>query len=156
LTQFLITATLRIQKELQEINLDPPCNCKAAPKGDQMNEWAATIPGPEGSPYEGGIFFLDIHFPEEYPFKPPKFRFKTPIYHCNINKKGEICLDILKDKWSPLLTTSKVLLSISSLLTDPNPKDPLVPVIAKQMVEDREQHDKMAREWTKKYAIDMN
>jgi ubiquitin-protein ligase len=88
--------------------------------------------GPEESPYAGGIFFLDITFPVEYPFKSPKVIFRTRIYHCNINSNGSICLDILKDKWSPALTISKVLLSICSLLTDANPDDPLVADIAKQ------------------------
>merc|ERR1719253_1049377 len=86
--------------------------------------------GPPDSPYAGGVFFLDIHFPADYPFKPPKVHFTTRIYHCNINSNGGICLDILKDQWSPALTISKVLLSICSLLTDPNPDDPLVPDIA--------------------------
>ncbi|KAL3152357.1 Ubiquitin-conjugating enzyme E2 2 [Trebouxia sp. C0010 RCD-2024] len=75
----------------------------------------------KGSPYQAGVFFLDIHFPADYPFKPPKVTFRTRIYHCNINSSGQICLDILKDQWSPALTVSKVLLSVCSLLTDPNP-----------------------------------
>uniref|UniRef100_A0A8C4QIF8 E2 ubiquitin-conjugating enzyme n=1 Tax=Eptatretus burgeri TaxID=7764 RepID=A0A8C4QIF8_EPTBU len=111
----------KIQKELAEITLDPPPNCSAGPKGDNMYEWRSTILGPPGSVYEGGVFFLDITFTPEYPFKPPKVTFRTRIYHCNINSQGVICLDILKDNWSPALTISKVLLSICSLLTDANP-----------------------------------
>eukprot|EP01090_Pellita_catalonica_P001816 TRINITY_DN11546_c0_g1_i1.p1 TRINITY_DN11546_c0_g1~~TRINITY_DN11546_c0_g1_i1.p1 ORF type:complete len:150 (-),score=6.43 TRINITY_DN11546_c0_g1_i1:164-613(-) len=142
----------RIQKELAEISLDPPCNCSAGPKGDNIYEWVSTIMGPNGSPYEGGIFFLDIIFPRDYPFKPPKVVFRTRIYHCNINSTGSICLDILKDNWSPALTISKVLLSICSLLTDCNPQDPLVQSIAQQYINDRDTHDKVASDWTKRYA----
>ena len=98
----------RIQKELGEITLDTPPNCSAGPKGDNLYEWVSTILGPPGSAYEGGVFFLDIHFSPEYPFKPPKVAFRTRIYHCNINSQGVICLDILKDNWSPALTISKV------------------------------------------------
>mmetsp|Transcript_8155 Transcript_8155/g.20982 ORF Transcript_8155/g.20982 Transcript_8155/m.20982 type:complete len:163 (-) Transcript_8155:381-869(-) len=142
----------RISKELAEISLDPPCNCTAGPKGDNLYEWVSTILGPKGSPYQGGVFFLDITFPPDYPFKPPKVRFRTRIYHCNVNSAGAICLDVLKENWSPALTISKVLLSICSLLTDPNPQDPLVGKIAQHLLDDKEGHDKTAVEWTKRYA----
>lgn len=141
----------RIKKELAEVSLDPPFNCSAGPKEeDNLYEWVSTIVGPSDSPYANGVFFLDITFPNEYPFKPPKVTFRTRIYHCNINSKGEICLDILKNNWSPALTVAKVLLSISSLLTDANPHDPLVGNIAQQYLNNRSEHDKVAREWTKR------
>ncbi len=94
-----------------------------------------------GSPYEGGMFELSIVFPDDYPFKPPRIKFTTKVYHCNINAEGGICLDILKDQWSPALTISKVLLSISSLLCDCNPEDPLVGDIAREYKTDRKAHD---------------
>ncbi|XP_078095392.1 ubiquitin-conjugating enzyme E2 E1-like isoform X1 [Mustelus asterias] len=150
--KLLTTSAKRIQKELADITLDPPPNCSAGPKGDNVYEWRSTILGPPGSVYEGGVFFLDIVFSAEYPFKPPKVTFRTRIYHCNINSQGVICLDILKDNWSPALTISKVLLSICSLLTDCNPADPLVGSIATQYMTNRAEHDKIARQWTKKYA----
>jgi len=109
--------------------------------------------GPAESPYAGGVYFLNIHFPADYPFKPPKLQFTTRIYHPNINANGSICLDILKDQWSPALTISKVLLSLSSLLTDPNPDDPLVPEIAQIYKTDREKFVNTAKEWTRKYAM---
>lgn len=150
--KLLTTSAKRIQKELADITLDPPPNCSAGPKGDNVYEWRSTILGPPGSVYEGGVFFLDIVFSAEYPFKPPKVTFRTRIYHCNINSQGVICLDILKDNWSPALTVSKVLLSICSLLTDCNPADPLVGSIATQYMTNRAEHDRIARQWTKKYA----
>ncbi|XP_033628962.1 ubiquitin-conjugating enzyme E2 E1-like [Asterias rubens] len=127
--------------------------CKlAGPKGDNIYEWRSSILGPRGSVYEKGVFFLDINFSPEYPFKPPKVRFRTRIYHCNINSQGIICLDILKDNWSPALTISKVLLSICALLSDCNPADPLVGNIATQFLHSREDHDRAARQWTERYA----
>jgi len=147
-----MAAQKRIQKELKDMTKDPPANCSAGPAGADIFEWDATIVGPDKSPYAGGIFHLKIRFPPDYPFKPPKIQFTTRVYHCNINDQGGICLDILKDNWSPALTISKVLLSICSLFTDPNPDDPLVPDIAQLCKKDRKQHDKNAQEWTRKYA----
>lgn len=145
-------ALKRIQKELLELERDPPTNCSAGPLGDDLFHWRATIMGPEDTPFYGGVFFLDIHYPTDYPFKPAKFRFATKIYHPNINSEGGICLDILKDQWSPALTTAKVLLSICSLLSDPNPDDPLVPEIAHLYKSNKAKYELSARKWTEKYA----
>ncbi len=142
----------RLQSELSEIINDPPSNCSAGPIGDDIFIWEATIIGPEDSPYAGGLFVLKVHFPADYPFKPPKVKFATPIYHCNVNSSGGICLDILKDQWSPALTISKVLLSICSLMNDPNPDDPLVTEIAQLLKQNKEEHDKRAREYTSRYG----
>ncbi|PKC02416.1 ubiquitin-conjugating enzyme, partial [Rhizophagus irregularis] len=113
-------ALKRINKELHDLGRDPPSSCSAGPIGDDLFHWQATIMGPSDSPYSGGVFFLAIQFPTDYPFKPPKVNFTTRIYHPNINSNGSISLDILRDQWSPALTISKVLLSLCSRLTDPN------------------------------------
>ncbi|XP_068597354.1 ubiquitin-conjugating enzyme E2 D3-like [Brachionichthys hirsutus] len=146
-------ALKRINKELMDLKSDPPVSCSAGPDGDDMFQWQATIMGPNDSPYCGGVFFLSVHFPTDYPFKPPKVAFLTKIYHPNINSNGSICLDILRTQWSPALTLSKVLLSICSLLCDPNPDDPLVADIAQMYKKDRPKYDKVAKEWTRRYAM---
>lgn len=143
----------RLLKELKEVHKTNLHNCTIGPI-DMKNLyiWSATIIGPKGSPYEGGVFKLNIEFPETYPFKPPKVRFVTKIYHCNIDPKGNICADILKNNWSPALTISKIILSISSLLTDPNPDDPLVPSIAAIYREDKKKYENNAKRWTQNFA----
>lgn len=146
-------ALRRITKELQDVKKDPPCGCSCGPVGDDMYRWDGILIGPADSPFAGGIFKLSILFPTDYPFKPPKVNFITKIYHPNINSSGVICLDILKDQWSPALTISKVLLSILSLLTDPNPKDPLAPEVAQQYLDDRAAYNEKARIWTQIYAV---
>lgn len=153
-----MAAVKRIRKELQDLRKDPPTNCSAGPlgSGDSIDlfRWHATIVGPADSPFEGGVFTLNIAFTADYPFRPPHVRFETRLYHPNVNSEGGICLDILKSSaWSPALTVSKVLLSISSLLNDPNPDDPLVPDIADLYKRDRAAYESKAREYTARYAI---
>ena len=92
-------ASKRLQKELNDMIRDPPANCSAGPPNDDLFAWEATIIGPEGTPYHGGIFRLKLIFPVDYPFKPPKITFITKIYHPNISSVGSICLDILKDQY---------------------------------------------------------
>ena len=142
----------RLTGDLEELIKEPVPNCSAGPIDNKMDHWKATIFGPEGTPYHGGVFELELKFTKDYPFKPPKVRFVTPIYHCNINKHGGICLDILKNDWSPALSVSSVLLSICSLLSQPNPNDPLRPGVASLYKNDRIEHDSLAREFTIQYA----
>lgn len=143
----------RIKKELDLFTEDPPANCSAGPVCEDLFKWQATIMGPGKSPYEGGVFYLDICFPADYPYKPPRITFTTRIYHPNINSQGGICLDILKEQWSPALTISKVLLSICSLLCDPNPDDPLVPQIADLYIKDKVEYERNAQAYTLQYAM---
>ena len=147
-----MSAAQRIKKELSDLTEDPPANCSAGPLDEDIFHWQATLMGPTDSPYEGGVFIMNIKFPPDYPFKPPRITFETKIYHPNINSSGGICLDILKGEWSPALTVSKVLLSICSLLCDPNPDDPLVPDIARLYKRDKEKYMRTAQLWTIQYA----
>ena len=143
----------RINKELKELVQSPLSNCSAGPVDEtDMTHWYGTIVGPDQTPYSGGIFQLDIYFPQDYPFKPMKVTFKTKIFHPNIASSGAICLDILKSQWSPALTISKVLLSISSLLADPNSDDPLAVDVARLYKTDYPKFLETARLWTVQYA----
>jgi len=145
-------ATKRINKELSDLQKYPPPNCSAGPVNDDLFTWNATILGPEKTPFEGGVFMLDIRFPRDYPFKPPKIKFVTQIYHPNINANGGFSVDILHDNWSPALTIGKILVMLSSLLEYPNPDDPLMPDIAKIYKLNKKLYTEICAEWTVKYA----
>lgn len=142
-------ALRRIQRELLDVKNNPTDAITIEPHEDgDAFHWKASINGPADTPYEGGVFKIDIKFPQDYPFKAPKLLFLTKIYHPNINSSGSICLDILGSQWSPVLTVPKTLLSLSSLLTDPNPDDPLVSKAANEFKSDRPKYDANARQWT--------
>ncbi|KAH8938567.1 hypothetical protein BDL97_16G090700 [Sphagnum fallax] len=126
----------RIIKETQRLLSEPAPGISASPSEDNLRYFNVMILGPSQSPYEGGVFKLELFLPEEYPMAAPKVRFLTKIYHPNIDKLGRICLDILKDKWSPALQIRTVLLSIQALLSAPNPDDPLAENIAKHWKSD--------------------
>ena len=146
-------ALKRIQKELTEFNKEPPEGFSAGPIDDSdMFKWEASITGPEESPFEGGTFQLSIEFPKDFPFKPPKVEFTTKVYHPNVKNTGTICLDILKDAWSPDITVSKILLAIQNLLINPNIDHPLEPEIAELYKKDLDAYKAKAKEWTEKYA----
>ncbi|WP_425929847.1 ubiquitin-conjugating enzyme E2 [Pseudomonas sp. NyZ201] len=146
-------ALKRINRELQDISKDPPANCSAGPVGDDFYHWQATVMGPRDTPYEGGVFFLDVQFPREYPAKPLKLVFKTRIWHPNIDEDGEIGLEILDENWSPALTLSKVLNSVTALLVDPEPRGALNLEAAAEYQQVRAQFDRTAREWTRTFAM---
>ena len=124
----------------------------ATPYEDNLRYFNVVIAGPQESPFEGGIFKLELFLPAEYPMAPPKVRFLTKMYHPNIDKLGRICLDILKDKWSPALQIRTVLLSIQALLSAPNPDDPLANDVADHWKRDEADAMATARQWNVQYA----
>jgi ubiquitin-conjugating enzyme E2 N len=121
----MAVSNTRIIKETQRLLAEPVPGVMATPYEDNMRYFQVAIAGPSDSPYEGGLFSLELFLPADYPMGPPKVRFLTKLYHPNIDRLGRICLDILKDKWSPALQIRTVLLSIQALLSAPNPDDPL-------------------------------
>ena len=138
--------------ETQRLLAEPVPGISAMPDEQNARYFHVVVAGPAESPYEGGLFNLELFLPEEYPMSAPKVRFMTKIYHPNIDKLGRICLDILKDKWSPALQIRTVLLSIQALLSAPNPDDPLANDVAEAWKTNERDAIATAKEWTKKYA----
>ncbi|KAL2018400.1 hypothetical protein VTK56DRAFT_878 [Thermocarpiscus australiensis] len=119
-------AAKRLQTELMQLMTSPAPGVSAFPSADgNLLSWRATIEGPADTPYSGLTFKLSFEFPSNYPYAPPTVLFRTPIYHPNVDFSGRICLDILKDKWTAAYNTQTVLLSLQSLLGEPNNASPL-------------------------------
>lgn len=97
----------------------------AFPDGDSLFFWVGTIAGADGTVYEGMTFKVSLQFKGNYPFEPPVVRFESPCFHPNVDKYGNICLDILKERWSAAYSVRTVLLSLQSLLGEPNNESPL-------------------------------
>lgn len=127
----------RLPKELDEMNRDEGLmkQMKIRLINNQLNKLECFIQGPPDTSFTGGNFLLMATIPDNYPFKPPTITFMTKIWHSNVSDNGHICLDILRSKWTPVTTLRGVtpvttlrgvLLSIQSLMQDPNPNSPLV------------------------------
>mmetsp|Transcript_42514 Transcript_42514/g.49685 ORF Transcript_42514/g.49685 Transcript_42514/m.49685 type:complete len:170 (-) Transcript_42514:438-947(-) len=117
--------TKRLQQELMQLMMAGESDCTAFPRGDNLFEWTGTIKGSSGTVYDGLSYRLTINFPSDYPYTAPTIRFATPCFHPNIDEHGNICLDILKEKWSAAYSVTTVLISLQSLLSEPNNESPL-------------------------------
>lgn len=112
----------RLNKEFHESLSNPVDGVDMFPE-ESMMEWTAIIQGEDI--YKGLDYKLNIKIPVNYPFQPPMVKFINFCYHPNVNAEGLICLDILNEKWSPAYSLQSMLLSIQSLLSDPNCSSPL-------------------------------
>ncbi|KAI7829498.1 ubiquitin-conjugating enzyme/RWD-like protein [Gamsiella multidivaricata] len=148
---------IRMRKELKDLETSPPLGVICYPQNDNIVHLQAELTGPADTPYEGGVFKIDIHIPEKYPFEPPRCQFLTRVYHPNIDDQGRICLDILKGPpkgtWGPAISITTMLLSLRILLANPNPDDPLLVEIANEFKENRALFTQRARMYTKQYAM---
>lgn len=143
----------RIQKELAEIQSDQHSKIFVQPCGDDMFHLKGKFTGPPDTPYEGGSYAVDIKIPNEYPFRPPIMRFDTKLWHPNVSSQtGAICLDTLKEAWSPVLTIKSALISLQSLLSTPEPKDPQDAEVASMLMRNPQEFNRKASEWAVKYA----
>lgn len=146
----------RLQKELDDMRAK---NSQGGPVTadalipDNINIWEGRILGPEESPYAKGVFLIEINIPEEYPYTPPKMKFKTKIWHPNISSQtGAICLDVLGKEWSPALSIRTALLSIQAMLSDPEPDDPQDAEVAGMYKNQPELFKETATKWCEMYA----
>ena len=156
----------RIIKETERLQSEPVPGISATPHDENARYFDVQVDGPGGSCYEGipthnlrlvdytnywvmcigGVFNLELFLPDDYPMCPPRIRFLTRIYHPNIDRLGRICLDVLKNNWSPALQIRTILLSIQALLGAPNPEDPLNEAVAKQWKVSRNRYLRGARQ----------
>lgn len=120
----------RLQKELMVLMMSSEKGVSAFPEGENLFKWIGTITGPRDTVYAGLTYKLSLEFPQSYPYSAPTVRFATQCFHPNVDNAGNICLDILKDKWSALYDVRTILLSIQSLLGEPNNESPLNPQAA--------------------------
>ncbi|GAV52878.1 hypothetical protein ZYGR_0AI01600 [Zygosaccharomyces rouxii] len=144
----------RLMKELQAVRDDPAANITLEFINESdIHRLKGSFLGPPETPYEGGRFIIDIEVPMEYPFKPPKMKFDTKVYHPNISSvTGAICLDILKNAWSPVITLKSALISLQALLQSPEPNDPQDAEVAQHYLRDKESFSKTAALWTRLYG----
>ncbi|KII90998.1 hypothetical protein PLICRDRAFT_697404 [Plicaturopsis crispa FD-325 SS-3] len=143
----------RVNKEIADCKNDKTSNIRIDLIDESPFHLKGSFPGPEDTPYEGGHFEVDIVIPESYPFQPVKMKFITKVYHPNVSSaSGAICLDILKDAWSPVLTLKSTLISLQSLLCSPEPNDPQDAEVAKHFTTSKGSFNDTARYWTQIYA----
>ena len=143
----------RIKKEYQDLQKEKNSNVQVKLVNNDIRHWKGRIKGPIDTCYQGGIFDVDIIIPDDYPFKPPKMKFDTKIWHPNISSvTGAICLDILKNEWTPALTIRTALISLQALMCEPVPNDPQDAVVAKQYMSDIKLFNETAKHWVEEYA----
>jgi ubiquitin-conjugating enzyme (huntingtin interacting protein 2) len=148
----------RLQKEIQEIVKDVHSGISITnPQGGSditdFTRFKGHFRGPPDTPYEGGKYEVDIRITADYPFRPPEMRFITKIWHPNVSSQtGAICLDTLGTAWSPVLNLKSALISLQSLLSSPEPKDPQDAEVASMLLTRPEQFRHVAREWAIRYA----
>jgi ubiquitin-protein ligase len=118
-TKRILTEFKSLKSEADSLKMTVSCS------EETLNHWTATITGATETPYDGLIYKLQIEFPSNYPFSPPKIKFTNGMFHPNVDAAGDICLDILKDKWTPVLNVTKALLSILAIMAEPNPSSAL-------------------------------
>ncbi|KAF2646624.1 ubiquitin-conjugating enzyme [Massarina eburnea CBS 473.64] len=158
------TGSRRLFKEYRSLSSDPPEGITAGPIDEEdMFLWEALIQGPEGTPFEGGVFPAELKFPKDYPLAPPKMKFLVDVWHPNVYTNGEVCISILhppgddplhyekaSERWSPVQSVEKILISVMSMLAEPNDESPANVDAARMWREKREEYEDIVRKNVKK------
>jgi ubiquitin-conjugating enzyme E2 G2 len=158
-----MTAVRRLMKEYQDLTTNAPEGITAGPVSeDNFFEWEALLAGPDDSPFEGGLFPALLKFPKDYPLSPPTMTFQCSLFHPNIYPSGDVCISILhapgddqwgyekaSERWSPVQSVEKVLLSVMSMLAEPNDESPANIDAAKMWRNDYAQYVKVVRKNTR-------
>ncbi|ORY80957.1 ubiquitin-conjugating enzyme/RWD-like protein [Protomyces lactucae-debilis] len=154
-----MTAVRRLMKEYQDLTTNPPDGITAGPiSEDNFYLWEALLAGPDDSPFEGGLFPAILKFPKDYPLSPPTMTFQCALFHPNIYPSGDVCISILhapgddqfgyekaSERWSPVQSVEKVLLSVMSMLAEPNDESPANIDAAKMWRDDNKQYVRVVR-----------
>ena len=154
----------RVREEFMDLNKNPVSNCGITVGLSNENDyssWKLTISGPNDTSYKGGLFFIKVKFPNDYPLKPPEINFITPIYHLNVNPRaprssedlplGYISLSCLS-WWKPEYKIRDVLVSVFALFYKANPESPFGLDRAEEFTENRAVYEEKVKQFTKKYA----
>ncbi|KAF2743227.1 ubiquitin-conjugating enzyme E2 15 [Sporormia fimetaria CBS 119925] len=158
------TAGKRLLKEYKALSSDPPEGILAGPcDEDNLFVWEALIEGPKGTPFENGVFPAELRFPKDYPLAPPKMKFTVDMWHPNVYSDGTVCISILhapgddpmqyekaSERWSPIQSVEKILISVMSMLAEPNDESPANVDAARQWREDRKGYEKRVRDMVRK------
>ena len=143
---------MRLAKDISELTLGPTVQIQFPDGKDNLLHFVVTVKPDEGY-YKGGKFVFSFNVPGVYPHEPPKVKCTQKVYHPNLDYDGNVCLNILREDWKPVLSISSCIYGLVHLFMDPNPDDPLVPEIARVYKTDRQAYDNTAKEWTQKYAM---
>ncbi|KAF3388480.1 Ubiquitin-conjugating enzyme E2 2, partial [Penicillium rolfsii] len=144
------SARRRLMRDFKRMQTDPPAGVSASPVADNVMTWNAVIIGPADTPFEDGTFRLVMNFEEQYPNKPPGVKFISQMFHPNVYGTGELCLDILQNRWSPTYDVAAILTSIQSLLNDPNTSSPANVEASNLYKDNRKEYIKRVRETVEK------
>ncbi|AOA64229.1 Ubiquitin-conjugating enzyme subunit [Komagataella phaffii CBS 7435] len=138
------SVTKRLQSELVQLMMSQTPGISAFPESDSnMLNWKGTIEGPKATPYENLRFKISLEFSSNYPYVAPVIKFVSPMWHPNVDMSGNICLDILKEKWSAVYNVQTILLSLQSLLGEPNNSSPLNAQAAQLWDEDMNEYKRL-------------